>query len=103
MPPKRKLDYEEVRRLRQEGMTLQALAAQFGVSCSSIDRIVNLEPAAVANPQGHPSKLAEGALEKIQKLRAAGLTFDAIGERLGVSRNTLSRTLRKAGRAPKES
>jgi transcriptional regulator with XRE-family HTH domain len=36
-------------------------------------------------------------LDKIQKLRAAGLTFQAIGERLGVNPRTISKIARLAG------
>ena len=58
-----------------------------------------------------PSRLRkqpDGTLDKIQKHRTAGVTFAAIGEHQGVSRGTVGKVLRKAGktgrvdRAPKK-
>ena len=94
MPPTSRIDYEEVRRLRREGMTLRALAVRFGVSYTWISRIVNLQ---AGTPPSRPRTLPEGILDKIEKLQAAGLTFQAIGERLGVNPARISKIARMAG------
>ena len=73
---------------------MRTLAVRFGVSYAWISRIVNLQ---AGSPPSRPRTLPEGMLDKIQKLRAAGLTFQAIGERLGVNPRTISKIARLAG------
>jgi transcriptional regulator with XRE-family HTH domain len=94
MPPNSRIDYEEVRRSHREGVTMRTLAARFGVSYAWISRIVRLE---AGGPPSRPPALPEGIVHKIQKLRAAGLTFQAIGERLDLNPTTISKIARSAG------
>ena len=93
MPWQRKMDYDEVRRLLREGLTLRAIADRLGVSKEGVSKGSKL--LGIKNPRGRPRKVA---YEQIFKLRAAGLTYDVIAARLGVSRSTVVKVLRAAGR-----
>ena len=75
-------------------MTLRALAVRFGVSYTWISRIVNLQAEA---PPSRPRTPPEEMLDKIPKLHAAGLTFQAIGERLDLNPRTISKIAKGAG------
>src|SRR5579871_5419394 len=55
MPWQRKIDYAEVQRLHQEGLTRTAIAARLGVSCYAIYAILKrFEPKAAIMPTAEP-------------------------------------------------
>lgn len=70
-----KLDHEQIMRLRAEGLTLHALAKRFGVSETTVWKVV--PHACKPKPMPPASKLL--------RQRAAGMTYKALAEQFGIS------------------
>ena len=90
MPWQRKVDYEEVRRLRRGRMTQQAIADRLGVSQAAICMILKL--LGIRNPRRRPRK---ADYEQVLALRATGLTQAEIGRRIGLSQSRVADILKR--------
>jgi orotate phosphoribosyltransferase-like protein len=86
----------QVMRLRGQGTTHQAIADQLGISRGVVDGVLRRKgqptPTSVARRQ---------RLQRIQELRSRGLSYDAIGAKLGIVGATVGYYLTKTAKNPK--
>ena len=88
-------DVTELARLRLEAAEINELAVRFGVSRSAV--LANLERAGVAGRRWPGRTLSPDELGEAHELYDSGLSFVAVGERLGVDRRYLRRVLHEIG------
>lgn len=92
------IDEGTLRRLRDEGRSVQLIARHFRASETTITKAI----ARLGMPSGlawrRPAK-AELDEDQIRRLRAEGLSAAAIGARMGVSRMTILRAVERMGLA----
>ncbi len=91
----------EVARLRATGLTMERLAAHFGMSTPTIRKALQLAPAADESVRQLPRKVsrrcwAEEHAAEVAGLRAEGLGVEEIARRLGKSDTTIRAALRHA-------
>ena len=88
-------DVTELARLRLEGAEINELAARFGISRSAV--MANLQRAGVPGRRWPGRTLLADELKVAAELYESGLSFVAVGERLGVDRRYLRLAFREAG------
>jgi len=87
--------YEQVDELLAQGKSRREVADELGVSLNTVHSMVRYKKEVEAGDSSNGYKV-EGRAQKVAELRKQGLTFDAIGEKLGCSADGARRSYRSA-------